>query len=280
MAWPAVKQEFTQEHFRRYVAGLSWPAWRPSKIVWHNTAAPSLAQWMKSAAEDRAKGLVPGITRIRNLERYFRDQNGWSGCPHLFIANDFTWVMNPLTAAGVHSPSFNTTAIGIEMVGDFDREDDDAGEGLKVKQNTIFATAVLCSALGLDPASAIYLHKQDPRTTHDCPGKDIASDKFQMIAEVVDLMSGGEHDPAEVAAVIETGTAPKIPAMEGRGITTANNLNFRRGPGVDNESTGSLPKGIELTILATARNGSTEWLQVRTPAGHTGWVSGRYVQIS
>lgn len=286
MTWPAVKQAFVQDDFRRYVAGLSWSSWRPSKIVWHNTAAPTLAQWIKSADADRAAGRVPGTTRIQNLENFFRFDNHWSGCPHLFIANDFIWVMNPLTAPGVHSPSWNGTSIGIEMVGDFDREDDDAGEGLKVKQNTIFATAILCSALGLEPGSGsvdratgkttgtIFLHKQDPKTTHDCPGKNIAQDKAQMIADVVDLMGGGEHDPhADVEA------APK-PAAERHGITTIGDLSFRRGPGVNNESTGSLAKGVSLAVLAEAQNGSSTWLQVRTPAGHIGWVSGRYVTIS
>lgn len=279
MSWPAVKQAFLQEPFRRYVADTTWPAWRPSKIVWHNTAAPSLAQWMKSAADDKADGRVPGITRIGNLERYFRDDNHWSGCPHLFIANDFIWAMNPLTKPGVHSPSFNTTAIGIEMVGDFDREDDDAGEGLKVKNNTIFATAVLCSALGLDPHTAILLHKQDPRTTHDCPGKDIAQDKLAMIADVAALMAGGEHDPHNVASVI-AGDVPATSNAELRGTTTAGDLNVRRGPGVSNESIGSLPKDLALVILGSARNGSTEWLKIKTPAGYIGWVSGRFVDIA
>lgn len=291
MTWPAVKQSFVQDDFRRYVAGLAWSSWRPSKIVWHNTAAPSLAQWIKSADADRAAGRVPGSTRIGNLENFFRFDNHWSGCPHLFITNDFIWVMNPLTSPGVHSPSWNNTAIGIEMVGDFSSEDDDAGEGLKVKQNTVFATAILCSALGLDPTSGavghtdhsvagtIFLHKQDWATSHDCPGKDIANDKAAMIADVADLMAGGEHDPAGVAAVI-AGDVPKPPSLIRHGVTTADDLNFRRGPGVNNESTGSLPKGVELTVLAEARNGSSTWLQVRTPAGHIGWVSGRYVQIS
>ena len=279
MVWPAIKRPFLQEEFRQYVATLSWLRWRPSKIVWHNTAAPSLAQWIKSANADRAQGLIPGTTRINNLENYFRYQNKWSGCPHLFIPNDFIWEMNSLTAQGTHSPSWNTTAIGIEMVGDFDREDDDSGDGLAVKQNTIFATAILCSVLGLDPSISIYLHKQDPRTTHDCPGKNIADDKLRMIAEVEQLMNGGEHDPAEVAAVIANGNVDKTIVAERRGITIASDLNVRRGPGVNNESIGSLPKRIPLIITDEAMNGSTTWFCVRTPAGYTGWVAAQYVKM-
>lgn len=263
--WPAVKQGFSQEDFRKYVATQSWNQWRPNKIVWHNTAAPTLKQWIKSADDDALTGKTPGITRIRNLELFFKDNNGWSGCPHLFIANNLIWVMNPLTAPGVHSPSWNGTSIGIEMIGDFSTEDDDAGEGLKVKNNTILATAILCSALGIDPKTDIYLHKQDPKTTHDCPGEHIAKDKQVMIEAVVDLMDGGEHNPKNEEAT---------PPVERKVITTIDNLNFRVGPSVLSIVRSQIPKNIQLTVLDTASG----WLKVKTPAGYIGWVSGKYTK--
>ncbi len=281
--WPSINAEYTQEGFRRRVSDLQWSKWRPSKIVWHNTAAPTLAQWIKTAESDRAAGLVPGITRIRNLEAFFRDNNGWSGCPHLFIANDFIWEMNVLTSPGVHTPSWNGTSIGIEMIGDYDTEQADSGEGLKVKQNTIFATALLCSAIGLEPTSGevssnhgtsgtIFLHKQDWKTTHACPGKYMADDKAEMIADVAGLMGGGDaHD---------IGAATVPPSAPRNGVVIVDGLSFRRGPGVTNEATGTLPKDTKLVILATAANGTDSWLQVRTPAGYTGWVSARYVQLT
>jgi hypothetical protein len=270
MAWPAVKRGFTQEQFRQYVQSIQFGPWRPSLIVWHNTAAPSLAQWQKTAADDKANGLTPGITRIGNLETYFKNDNGWSGAPHLFIADDLIWVFNPLDKSGVHSPSWNSISIGIEMVADFDREDDDAGAGLKVKNNTIFATAILCETFGLDPNMAIKLHREDPKTTHACPGKDFAVDKADTVRAVAALMTGGEHGVA----------ADTKPANgEERGVTIADDLNFRAGPGVTNESHGSLPKGTDLAILGRASNGTTAWLKVKTPAGHIGWVAGRYVTI-
>lgn len=277
--WPAINAEYTQEQFRRRVAGLSWSKWRPSKIVWHNTAAPTLAQWIKTADEDRAAGRIPGITRIRNLNAFFRDNNGWSGCPHLFIANDFIWEMNVLTSPGVHSPSWNGSSIGIEMIGDYDTESADSGNGLMVKRNTVFATAILCEAIGLEPTSGnvdqhhattgtIFLHKQDWKTTHDCPGKHMADDKAEMVVGVAALMEGGDaHDQ------------PQPPAAEKNGVATIDGLNVRRGPGVSNEAIGSVPKGTKLTILANAANRADSWLQVRTPFGATGWVSARYVQV-
>ncbi len=279
MMWPAVKKAFSPEEFRKYVQALPVSKWRPSMIVWHNTAAPSLAQWIKSANDDRTAGFVPGITRIRNLEAFFRDNNGWSGCPHLFIANDAIWVMNPLTAAGVHSPSWNSISFGIEHIGDFDKESDDSGEGLKVKNLGIFATAVLCEVYGIDPATRIMLHKQDPKTTHDCPGKNMAQDKQAMITSVLDLMAGGEHSSDQVGQVI-AGLEPKPPIATKYGITTVQGLAFRSGPGVINPSKGSLPKGTTVLILDQAKNGTSSWLKVKTPAGYIGWVAGKFVELN
>lgn len=59
------------------------------------------------------------------------------------------------------------------------------------------------------------------------------------------------------------------------GITTALSLNFRRGPGVEHEKTGSLPAGTEITVLSCQGN----WYQVRTPMGYEGWVHGGYVRL-
>jgi hypothetical protein len=53
--------------------------------------------------------------------------------------------------------------------------------------------ATLCAVIGLDPAT-IKLHKEDPATTHDCPGKNVK--KAEVIAEVQALIMarhGGGH---------------------------------------------------------------------------------------
>lgn len=276
MPWPAIKRGFTQPQFQDYLGTVAWGAWRPNKIVWHNTAAPTLAQWMQSAEVDRAAGKVPGTTRIANLERYFWRDNGWSGCPHLFIANDLIWVMNPLTAPGVHSPSWNSSSIGIEMIGDFSKEDFDTGPGLAVKNNTLFATALLLERFGLDPengiahpnrttSGVIFLHKQDWRTTHDCPGKNAAIDKVEMIMSVQALMTGGDHPPAE---------APPVR----RGIVEVDDLQVRSGPGVSNKSVGALARGTDVVITNEARNGSTGWFQIEAPGGLHGWSAAKFIQ--
>ena len=162
---------------------LHWTQWRPSFIVLHNTASPSLAQ--------RPDGLTQ--QHIKNLEGFYRDTQKWSAGPHLFIDDRQIWVFTPLTVSGTHSPSFNKVALGIEMLGNFAAESFLTDRGNQVRQNAIAAVATLCAVLGLDP-DTLKLHKEDTKTTHDCPGKNV--DKAKFIADVKALMAerhSGDH---------------------------------------------------------------------------------------
>ncbi|MEJ8859445.1 N-acetylmuramoyl-L-alanine amidase [Variovorax robiniae] len=184
MAWKEiVGSAFDADAFDAYCHGLSWTAWRPSFITVHNTAAPSLAQ--------RPNGFTK--THIQNLVTFYRDKQGWSAGPHLFIDDRQIWVFTPLTVSGVHSPSWNKTALGIEMLGDYDKDAFDSGRGLLVRQNTVAAMATLCAILGMDPLT-MKLHREDPKTTHACPGTHVK--KLELIQDVQDLLvqrHAGEH---------------------------------------------------------------------------------------
>jgi hypothetical protein len=95
--------------------------------------------------------------------------------------------------SGVHSPSWNKIAFGIEMLGNYDKESFDDGRGLAVRHNTVAAMATLCAILGLDP-NATKLHREDPRTTHACPGVNCR--KGELLDDVKDLIvqrHNGEH---------------------------------------------------------------------------------------
>ena len=167
-AWKGiVNRSFTPDQFADYVSSLNFAIWRPQFVVLHNTAVPTLAQWRP----------VPGSQRMENLEHYYRDVQHWSAGPHLFIADDFIWTFTPLTTPGVHSPSWNAISWGVEMVGDYATEPLSPG----VMKNTVAALAILYSTLGRDP-STLRLHKEDPKTTHLCPGKNVIK------AQIVDLV--------------------------------------------------------------------------------------------
>ena len=236
-----------------------------SGMVLHNTAAPSLAQ--------RPQGLTD--QHMENLLKYFRDDRGWSSGPHAFIDDQASpyHLFTRFTDKGTHSPSWNGTKIGIEMLGDFSREDDDSGRGLKVKLATVALFGMLHTKYGWDPQS-IKLHKEDPRTTHDCPGKDI--DKAEFISLVEQYMGhAGEHPP-----VLQTEpkpvptTPPKIGTVN---VPAHDTLNMRENSSASSPLILSLPLGQKVTILSEAMNGPTRWLNVAT-SGKTGWVAARYVK--
>jgi hypothetical protein len=184
MAWKGiVSKSFAPEDFEGYCHTLHWISWRPSFIVLHNTAIPSLAQ--------RPDGLTE--QHIRNLESFYRDNQKWSAGPHLFIDDKQIWVFTPLTMSGVHSPTWNKIALGIEMLGDYETESFSSGRGLAVRRNAVSAIATISAVLGIDPQT-MKLHFEDPGTTHKCPGKNV--DKAEVIKEVVELTGkrhGGDH---------------------------------------------------------------------------------------
>jgi hypothetical protein len=178
-----VGTSFTPDEFDSYCHGLQWTAWRPSFFVLHNTAIPSLAQ--------RPSGLTK--KHIQNLEVFYRDTQKWKAGPHLFIDDKQIWVFTPLTVSGTHSPSWNKVALGIEMLGDYEKEAFDSGRGLKVRENTVSALATLSAILGVD-INTMRLHREDTLTTHACPGKNVR--KLEVIQQVHDLIvsrHAGEH---------------------------------------------------------------------------------------
>ncbi len=179
-AWKGiVGQGFTSDAFATYVSGLSFVNWRPSFVVLHNTAAPTFAQWHS----------ISGDQRMQNLQSYYRDTQKWSGGPHLFVADDLIWVFTPLTLPGVHSPSWNNISWGVELVGDYSTEQIVPA----LQANAVSALATLHGALGLDP-STLRLHREDPLTTHLCPGNNIS--KADFIANVTAALTQafpGEH---------------------------------------------------------------------------------------
>lgn len=264
MTWtPIVRKAFNLEQLKEYINSLTFD-WKPSLIVWHNTGLPTIEQWEKSAREDIKNNLVPGITRINNLETYFKN-NGWSAGPHFFVWKDVVWAFTPANKKGVHSPSWNGISIGIEMIADFDKEDDETGSGLLIKNNTIALTAMLCEKLQLNPETAIKLHKEDKKTTHDCPGEHIAVDKDRMIDSVLGYMGhGGEHTGLEV-----------IPKNRLGLVVVPDFLNLREKSSASSTIIKKLTPNTQVQILNEAMNGSTKWFYLDI---YKGWVAAKYIK--
>ncbi len=261
MAWHGIiGRSFSQAEFAAYVSTLHWTGWRPQFIVLHNTGAPNLAQ--------RPQGLT--LQHIHNLEGYYRDTQHWSAGPHLFIDDKQIWAFSPLTSPGVHSPSWNSISIGIEMLGDYAIDAFDSGRGAAVRDNAVSAIATLSAALGLDP-HGMKLHKEDKKTTHDCPGKNVHKD--DVISRIIEAIHGahpGDHPPP-----LNTGNRTWTVNVQG--------LNLREQARSDSPIVEVLDKGVVVTIIGEAATGPTKWLHVNIMSGlsaKTGWVAARFVDVS
>jgi hypothetical protein len=164
-AWkPIVGLGFTPEVFANYVRGVTLDGWRPSFLVLHNTQIPRLDEWHRISGERRMAGLAT----------YYRDERHWSAGPHLFVADDLIWAFTPLNMPGVHSPSWNGVAWGVELVGDYDREP----FGDDVKRNGMEAMAALHRLAGWTEPR-IRLHREDPLTDHHCPGDNVRKEEME-----------------------------------------------------------------------------------------------------
>ena len=175
---PIVGKAFDAEGFAAYCATLKWDKWKPSFIAIHNTGNPDLAM--------RPKGFEQ--KHMGFLEHYYKVEQKWRAGPHLFVDDNKIWVFTPLTTQGRHSPSWNEIAIGVEMLGNYNKDSFSSGRGLAVRRNAVRAVAALSKALGLSP-DTIRFHKEDTATTHkECPGKNVS--KAEFVAEVKAAMAG------------------------------------------------------------------------------------------
>lgn len=161
-----IKKGYVIEEFLEYLDAVVAKeflktVWRPRGAVLHNTGK---IDW---------PGVVNGKTispeqRLDNMSVGWRNAK-FKAAPHLVLPPDgLVWLAWPLWKPGTHSPSWNSTYWGIEMVGDFRTEyPTDA-----LLRTASMALAGMYSLLGQQvDGNHFHLHKEDPKTTHkDCPG--------------------------------------------------------------------------------------------------------------
>jgi hypothetical protein len=167
MSYNNVGKVWTLDSFGEYLKTIKPPSWAKA-VCLHHTASPSLAQ--------RPKGWA--IQNIINMREFYKGM-GWRSGPHLFTDEDQIFGMTPLTETGVHARSFNRSAIGIEALGYYSKgqEDPKSGRGLQVWLNTADITKRLLNWLGLPVNDkTVLFHRDDPRTSKDCPGSQVSKD--------------------------------------------------------------------------------------------------------
>lgn len=167
MSYNNVGKVWTVDSFGEYLKTLKKPDWA-KRVCLHHCAAPSLAQ--------RPQGFK--AQHLENLRSFYQSL-GWSKGPHFFTDEDQIWGMTPPTVKGIHSVGWNSTAIGIEALGNYDVEDPKSGRGLQVWETTASATACLLEWLGLPiNGHSITFHRLDGKTSKTCPGTKVNLDWF------------------------------------------------------------------------------------------------------
>jgi lysozyme family protein len=187
-----IRRGFTPEQFRTYLQTEVAPqmtVWRPCGVVIHNTGAmkwPGVANGKTITPEQRLENMSVDWVRRK-----------FNGGPHLVVSPDgMIWAVWPLWKQGTHSPSFNATYWGIEIVGDFNIETPPE----KQRAAALSASADMLSMLGRVPNDdTVKFHKEDPRTTHKvCPGKNLGA-KAAWIKDTSAMMA--KANPGELRHV-------------------------------------------------------------------------------
>jgi len=190
MGFENVGRVWTCESLAQYLDAIATPNWCEA-VTLHHTAAPSLAQ--------RPNGF--SIQHIANIRDFYKSDKGWSAGPHLFIDEDQLFGMCDFRRKGIHATSFNRSAIGIEVLGDYDSENPRTDRGLACWRNATAAVRVLLEWLGLKAnESTVLFHRDDSATAKTCPGRKVKKDW--------------------VLSLIDTGAAPQavIPAKPDLGM--------------------------------------------------------------
>lgn len=166
MSFSAVGLSWDINSFRQYLQGMKRPSWAKS-VTLHHTAAPSLAQ--------RPDGLTN--QHVINIRNFYQKSLGWSSGPQLFVDDKRIMGMTPITEKGVHAVSFNSSSIGIEVLGNFDSEDPHSGRGYAAWKIASEASMEILYWLGLEATSkTVLFHRDDPRTSKSCPGRKVSKD--------------------------------------------------------------------------------------------------------
>ena len=132
------------------------------------------------------------------------------------------------------------------MLGDYSTESFDSGPGKLVHNHAVIALAVLFRKLGMTQVTNdnFKLHKQDPATTHNCPGAHVNKDTVRtevqalMAAPVVHKVPsrviiyrmGFGHDPAAVIDALFDGHSVYADAdklRQATGLTVAGTGNVK-----------------------------------------------------
>jgi hypothetical protein len=174
---PSRLEEVTLEELQVLLADA--PARRDiQEIILHHTWKPTAAQY-----DDHAWW---------GIQVYHRVSRGWSDIGyHIGVGPDGTiWLLRPITRDGGHTKSHNANSVGVCVLGNYDRGEDDPTVPMRVAAAAI---ALLCIRYDLEPTDT-YCHRDFANKS--CPGTGIDRAAFRL--QVSEAM-GAEHPGREWA---------------------------------------------------------------------------------
>lgn len=203
-----------------------------SGITIHHTVIPTIAQWQ-------------GYQHMVSLGSYYRDDvpnpdgsRGWPSGPHLFVAPDGIWQGTPIPLRGTHAGVCNSSRIGIEIVGNYDK-----GPWQEPIKSLAFGTiAALCRWAKFKPAQ-INGHR-DCGTTKTCPGSKISMTTIR--SQVATMLAPAPPPiilPPEPADRIDPRLADVWVAATGKGHTDPGSGFWIPGPGLGTGPAVAAPDG-------------------------------------
>ena len=226
--WPNFDgKPYTRRQLADHINACDFSNWKhkdgsrgkPAFITLHNTSSPDIKLWLSWSPAKRQQ-------YIFNAQAYYESLH-WRGGPHFFVPpqDDIcAFGFNDLMTAGTHASCFNNASIGIEMVGEFDREAFDSGPGAQVAENAIYLMALLHNKIGLTPTPYIYnhsglhFHVECKADNHDCPGSFVRKpDILSRVSAKMAELAGPAPAIAPAAAVakvtLETAASTNPPIL-------------------------------------------------------------------
>ena len=256
-----------------------------SRLQVHHMDLPNYSTWEKT---DKKVFAEPHFGRTESLNSYGKSKWGYSDGHGKYIAQHFNVFPDGKITTGRHLNStpigirgWNTNAICIEIYGDFDKGKDVMTAAQKKAVIALYGE--LCKRFKIKPSTSTirphcwftargtYLGKYDSsRSAKTCPGTNFmgygcSTTGFAKFIKEVKAYIDGEESKEVVKE------EPKEEKSEGIYRVRTDELNVRKGPGVNFEKTNEVHKGDAFTIVEINGN----WGKLKSGIG---WINLSYTE--
>ena len=264
-----------------------------TRLQVHHMDLPNYSTWEKT---DKKVFSEPHFGRTQSLNDYGRKKWGYSDGHGHYIAQHFNVFPDGKITTGRHLNStpigivgWNTNAICIEIYGDFDKGHDKMND--KQKEAVIALYGELCKRFGIPvdtahirphcwfTAGGTYLGKYDPnRSAKTCPGTNFwgtgcSKEGFNaFIRDIKDYVNGKKTELTEPTKSKETVTKFKPYFAK----PTVDDLNCRKGPGVDFDVVQVINREVAITIIEEKKlSDGSIWCKAKSDY----WINKKYLNF-